>query len=295
MFAVSPIFTGTVTVDGANDILLAGAATGQSPTIQAAGLDADVTLTLQGKGTGSVLIPRIDATGGLLDNVQIGTRLPGNGNFAVLNLGSNTSTTAVLAFNGVVGGFRPLQFQSAGVMRWAIAANNAAETGANAGANLQIDRHSDTGAYLGTALFITRATGVVGIGLAEINGGAINNTTVGATTPSTGRFTTLTATGHLIRSLATALTAAGTTQAAALALTASINVVTTAAAGSGVRLPDMPVGAECIIINRTANTFNIYPQTGDVIDALAANAATTITTNTVKRFVQASATQYFTI
>ena len=95
MFAVSPVFTGNVTVDGPNDIMLAGAAAGASPRIWAAGVDANVTLTLQGKGTGPVLIPILDAEGGTIDATTIGATTASTGRFTTL--AATTSITAPTA------------------------------------------------------------------------------------------------------------------------------------------------------------------------------------------------------
>ena len=117
---------------------------------------------------------------------------------------------------------------------------------------------------------------------------------IGGTAAAAGTFTTLASTGHALRSTATGLTAAGTTQPTALALTKTINVITTTAVSTGVMLPNGGIGAEYIIINRGANTLSIYPPGSGVIDALAASAATTTATLTTKRFVQVTATQYYT-
>jgi hypothetical protein len=55
--------------------------------------------------------------------------------------------------------------QKAGINRWTIAAgDNAAEAGSNSGSDFSLYRWDDAGAYLDAALFITRATGNVGIG-----------------------------------------------------------------------------------------------------------------------------------
>lgn len=69
----------------------------------------------------------------------------------------------------------------------------------------------------------------------------------------------------------TGLTAAGTTQGTALALAEAVNEVTTAAAGSGVKLKAAIAGASQIIHNRGANYIYVYPATGEAINALGAN------------------------
>lgn len=76
--------------------------------------------------------------------------------------------------------------------------------------------------------------------------------------------------------LADSLTATGTTQVDALALDAVFNIVTTAAAATGVRLMSSEPACEVVVKNLGANTLNVYPATGQAINSLAANAAFTI-------------------
>lgn len=123
---------------------------------------------------------------------------------------------------------------------------------------------------------------------------------IGDTTANTGRFSTLTATGQVLRTFAGNLTASATnTQAGALGLTALLNVITTAAANTAVRLPNAaPVAgtfAEIIVRNQGANAVNCFPATSGVINALAANTAISIPAGTVMHFGQTSATQYYVI
>jgi hypothetical protein len=83
------------------------------------------------------------------------------------------------------------------------------------------------------------------------------------------------------------VSAAGTTQTDATALVSSVNVITTAAAGSGVRLPSVEIGDEFDILNLGANGVVIYPATGERINALATNIGFTLGTNTsckIKKF-----------
>lgn len=72
------------------------------------------------------------------------------------------------------------------------------------------------------------------------------------------------------------LTAAGTTNADALQLSADadINVITTAAASTGVKLPaPAGIGDEVVVFNRGANACLVYPQVGGQINALTATTA----------------------
>jgi hypothetical protein len=68
--------------------------------------------------------------------------------------------------------------------------------------------------------------------------------------------------------VATALTATGTTNADALALSATINQVSTTAASTGVRLMSPESGSGVVVINSGANALLVYPSTGAQINAL---------------------------
>lgn len=73
--------------------------------------------------------------------------------------------------------------------------------------------------------------------------------------------------------VATGLTGLGSTQATALALTASISNVTTAAASTGVIVPaGQEAGDVLTVRNGGANALLVYPLLGGVINALSANA-----------------------
>jgi hypothetical protein len=99
----------------------------------------------------------------------------------------------------------------------------------------------------------------------------------------------------VIRSLAASVSAAGTTQGTATAITNDYNVVTTAAANSGVILPAAPAsGSRCIIVvNKGANPVNVYPATSHFIDVAAQNAAVVIPVNGVVEFNAYSSTQWW--
>lgn len=67
---------------------------------------------------------------------------------------------------------------------------------------------------------------------------------------------------------------AGGGQASATALTARFNRITTAAtAGDSVKLPAAKAGASVFVFNKAANSVDVFPSTGDKVNALSANAA----------------------
>lgn len=69
------------------------------------------------------------------------------------------------------------------------------------------------------------------------------------------------------------ITAAGTNQSTATAITDTINSTSTVAAGTGVRLPPAVVGYSITISNHGANTLLVYPATGETVEGLATNVA----------------------
>lgn len=102
-------------------------------------------------------------------------------------LGGNTAVIPTLQINGAAASQRIIQFLTAGVLRWRIAANATAEGGANAGSDLDFTAYDDTGAVLGNpAVRIARATGMLTafLGLTVANGGTFSGTFSGTHTYS---------------------------------------------------------------------------------------------------------------
>ena len=93
-------------------------------------------------------------------------------------------------------------------------------------------------------------------------------------------------------SMNAAVAAAGTTQATATAIGAGNSFVTTAAASSGVVLPQGQPGDEFDVYNGGANAVLVYPPTGAKINSLATNGGITLATNTECHFKQWSTTQF---
>jgi hypothetical protein len=81
------------------------------------------------------------------------------------------------------------------------------------------------------------------------------------------------------------ITAAGTVQANATVLTNNINIVSTVDVNSGVILPIAVAGYRIIIRNNSANTLNVYPNTGANINSGSINIPVTLTS--------AAAVEYF--
>ena len=85
---------------------------------------------------------------------------------------------------------------------------------------------------------------------------------------------------------ADALTAAGTTQATGLQLTAAINTISTAAAGTGVNLPASSPGLSICVQNNGANPLMVYPVQGgsETINGIAAATGISLHPGTVGVF-----------
>jgi hypothetical protein len=100
-----------------------------------------------------------------------------------------------------------------------------------------------------------------------------------------------------IVSAQTGITArAGGGQALATAITASFARVTTVATiGDSVRLPTARAGAVICVKNAAANSCNVFPATGDAINALGANNAFALAGTTGRLFFCAVAGTWDTV
>ena len=91
-----------------------------------------------------------------------------------------------------------------------------------------------------------------------------------------------------------ALTASGTTIADALTLTSFINLVGTAAASSGVRLPiTCPIGQVVYIANNGANAVRVYAQSSQTMNTSIAGATgVSVATTQAVQCIRQSATNW---
>jgi len=134
------------------------------------------------------------------------------------------------------------------------------------------------------------------------NAAQTNITSVGTLTGlningSIGSVTNITASGFVMHSAGVGLTATGTTQGAAAALTKQINVVATSAAGvnDGVMLPAAAAGMTCIVINTSAANVKVYPTSGVNIDSLGTNTSFTQGPGARLMYVAVSTSQWYTM
>lgn len=124
---------------------------------------------------------------------------------------------------------------------------------------------------------------------------SVTSNTGGLTaSPTTGAV--VLSTGYIVGTSSIAITAAGTDQAGATAITTSVcNVTTVAAANAGVRLPSASAGVVIIIRNSGANTLSVYPASTNTINTGAANVAFSLPVGAVACFVCMSSTAWYTL
>ncbi len=122
-----------------------------------------------------------------------------------------------------------------------------------------------------------------------IIGGSVDNSPIGATTPSTGNFTTVSATTINTATFRTStpviLSAAGTTQATGAAVTATVGIYRLQGVTDGqttgflLPAPGANIGIEQIVVNEGISA-NLWPSVGCTINGAAANAVFPMVTKT---------------
>jgi len=91
----------------------------------------------------------------------------------------------------------------------------------------------------------------------------------------------------------TGISAAGTTQGTATALTADINLVSTATALQGVQLYNGVQNDSMIVFNDNSGaTIVVYPPTGGQLNNLTVNAGIQVANNTLAEFFKVTSTRW---
>ena len=132
----------------------------------------------------SSVLTTTDINGGSIDGTTIGSTTASTGNFSTLSIGG-TAITATAAELNVLDGITA----------------TTAELNYTDGVTSNIQTQLNTKAPIASPTF----TGTVTIPTVDINAGAIDNTTIGATTASTGNFSTLSIGGTAITATAAEL------------------------------------------------------------------------------------------
>jgi hypothetical protein len=175
--------------------VLAAGVTLAGTTLSADGTDADISITVTPKGTGSVVISKADINAGTIDGATIATSDITVGSGKTLNVSDGTLTLAADQISGdkVEGGTIN-----------AITINTLTSTTVNgttfdtnvtaAGVTLSGTTLSADGSDSNINIAITpKGTGEVDITKIDCDGGAIDGTTIGGTTPAAVTATTATA------------------------------------------------------------------------------------------------------
>ena len=96
-----------------------------------------------------------------------------------------------------------------------------------------------------------------------------------------------------LASTKTGISAAGTTQGTATALTADINLVSTATALQGVQLYNGVQNDSMIVFNDNSGaTIVVYPPTGGQLNNLTVNAGIQVANNTLAEFFKVTSTRW---
>jgi len=94
------------------------------------------------------------------------------------------------------------------------------------------------------------------------------------------------------RNINSAVTAAGTAQGTATAITADVNIVTTATTGQGVILYNGVIGDSQEIFNNTNVDIRVYPPTGGKVNQVATNSGFVLSPQTSAVVKKMTATQW---
>ena len=105
----------------------------------------------------------------------------------------------------------------------------------------------------------------------------------------------ITSTGDHTASIAASVTAAGTDQSGATAISNTFNVVGTATADQGVKLPTAAAGLLYTVSNGTSVNVKIYPNTSGTINAGTANAAIDLPAGATTKLIGTSSTNWNTM
>ena len=105
----------------------------------------------------------------------------------------------------------------------------------------------------------------------------------------------LIANAYFIRSVATSISAAGSTQGTGTVLAKEFNQVSTVASGAGVVLPVGVPGLAITITNSSVNSLLVYPASGASINALATNVGYSQATLSTIQYITLTGTLWYTV
>ena len=161
------------------------------------------------------------------------------------------------------------QWVDVGSIPGAVSVNNIVNGNSNVNIPSANGNVTISSAGIANVLVIT-GTGANIAGTANVSG----NANVGNLN-SAGNVTApyIISTTNVIFSVATGISAAGTTQATGTAINKDFNVVSTVLTGNGVTLPTAVAGMRITVLNTSANALAVYPLGNGIINSAAANVA----------------------
>ena len=249
--------------------------------------------------SGNANVGNIGATNGVFTNVS------GNGSALTSITGANVTGAVSFATtaNAVAGA------NVSGEVSFAATANSVA--GANVSGQVG-------NALVAGTVYTSSQSNITAVGTltsVSVSGNAnIGNIGTGGLITATGNITggnlitggLLTVTGNVqaanvvattynITGVATGISAAGSSQGDATALTKAFNVVSTVSGGQGVVLPTAVAGMRVTVINTSGATLLVYPASGGAINALATNAGYSLPTLGRLDYIATSTTQWYAL
>lgn len=305
---------GRLTAAGTTSIALAASAITSGILSVARGGTGAGTLTgyVKGNGTGAMTasagVPTTDLTGTVSNaqlansSVTINGSVLSLGGVATVKANTNNALTIGTGLSGV--SFDGSSAATVAIANTAVAAGSygsaSSVTTLTVNAQGQLTAAASTpiaiasGAVSGLAASATtdttNATNISSGTLAVARGGSGATTTTGTGANVLGTAPSI---SGMLQSAQNGVSAAGTTQATATALTGDIVVVSTVAAGAGVVLAAAAAGKSQMLVNKGANAVLVYPAGTDAIDALAAGVAISVPAGSWIEFTSAVAGQWY--
>jgi len=146
------------------------------------------------------------------------------------------------------------------------------------------------------ATIVTRSTGVTAKGTplttTELDNNFINLNDSKYESGSDISVGDITASGDIVVGVSASVSTNGTDQASATLLTSTFNVVTTATASQGVKLPTASAGLYITVKNDTSVNIKLYPSSGGSIEDESTDAAIDLAAKSVLTLLGVSSTKY---
>lgn len=271
-----------------------GQAVGTGDSVTFAGVTAPLTGNVTGDVTG-------DVTGNVTGNIDgiVGGTTPAAGTFTTLTtssngtVGGNLTVTGDFTVNGTTTTINSTTMTVDDLNM--VLASGAADSAAADGAGITVDGANASLIYdhTGTQWEFNKNL--------EVTGHILPNADVTYDLGSSSLqwrdlyLEELVLTGDATFSNDSSVTAAGSDQSGATALSKTYSVVGTATADQGVKLPTAVAGLQYTVKNDTAVNIKIYPNTSGTINGGGANAAIDCPAGSTTRLIGASSTDWDTL